>query len=358
MFGDLKVMNMEKKKWYKVKPSSHDEWLKERNKGIGASEAGAVVGVSKYSSPYGIWRKKIGLDEPIRENWAMEQGHIFERHIAELFQQEYGFEVIGLYSIENRKGKIDWLAVDCENQFLRVSPDWLFYSGGKKNESNKRILECKTSRNNYQKDCLLDECLSWWVQVQYQMYVLRHDYAYIGFLCVETGDHWFERIEYNEEFCKKTLIPNIIELWHDHIKPAMCILKEKAVPAKFIEDQLNEYAPHITTSTDTATRYPRQQEGKSTDVPEFDFFDKLTEYKARRTQIKELEEANKEFEESIKVFMQDAEFIPATDGKPIVTWKTNKPSQRFDEKRFKSENPDMYEQYLYEREGSRVLKIK
>ena len=335
-------------RWYKIKPKDHDGWLAEREHGIGASEAGAILGVSSFSSPYRVWRRKVGIDEPVKENWAMMQGHIFERVIAERFREEMGYDVIGLNSVENRAGKLDWLAVDKEKPFLRVSPDWLFWSGEKRNESSKRILEGKTSRINYTPDCITGDCLSWWIQVQYQMYVLGHDFAYIGFLCVETGDHWFEHISYNKEFTEGTLIPALEAFWHDNI-----------LPARKVEDKecKEQYAPALIDSDDTLCKFPKELAGKTIEIDN-DLSEIISSYANLSRQKKDIEKLMDEAVTKIKLQMGDAEAIIGEGGKPCVTWKCNKDSEKFNDKKFREEHPDLYKEYTEVKPGARIFKVK
>jgi len=41
-------------------PRTRQEWLQERRKGIGGSDAAAVLGLSKWKTPYALWLKKTG----------------------------------------------------------------------------------------------------------------------------------------------------------------------------------------------------------------------------------------------------------------------------------------------------------
>ena len=58
-----------------IRPATHEEWLDERKKGIGSSEAGTVMGVNHFDTPYKLWRRKTGVDGPIPSSEAMELGH-------------------------------------------------------------------------------------------------------------------------------------------------------------------------------------------------------------------------------------------------------------------------------------------
>lgn len=44
---------------------SREEWLAARHKGIGASDAAAIVGMSTYASAYSVWMEKT---EPLRKD--------------------------------------------------------------------------------------------------------------------------------------------------------------------------------------------------------------------------------------------------------------------------------------------------
>ena len=44
----------------KIPYGSHEEWLAIRNGYIGGSDAGAIVGMNPYSSPFSVWAEKTG----------------------------------------------------------------------------------------------------------------------------------------------------------------------------------------------------------------------------------------------------------------------------------------------------------
>lgn len=62
-------------------------WLLWRKKGIGSSDAAAIMGVSPWKTPYQLWEEKLGLREPEVTNFAMARGNELEpvaRHRYEL----------------------------------------------------------------------------------------------------------------------------------------------------------------------------------------------------------------------------------------------------------------------------------
>ena len=72
---------------------NHDEWLAIRQNYVGGSDAGAVLGVDPYKSPYALWAEKTGRVEPFAGNIATEVGTRLEALVAELFTQETGLKV-------------------------------------------------------------------------------------------------------------------------------------------------------------------------------------------------------------------------------------------------------------------------
>lgn len=65
------------------------EWHALRATGIGASEAGAVLGLSPRESPYSLWQRKAGRIGPIPESDEMTWGHYLEDPIALRFTDQH-----------------------------------------------------------------------------------------------------------------------------------------------------------------------------------------------------------------------------------------------------------------------------
>ena len=65
-----------------TKGMSREEWLKLRKKTIGGSDAAAVVGLSKWASPYSVWADKTGKVPDKEDSEAMRQGRDLEEYVA------------------------------------------------------------------------------------------------------------------------------------------------------------------------------------------------------------------------------------------------------------------------------------
>lgn len=73
----------------------HAKWLATRNLGIGGSDAGIIMGLSPFKSPYQLWLEKTGQAEPedLSGNQAVYWGTVNEENIARWFAKETGKKV-------------------------------------------------------------------------------------------------------------------------------------------------------------------------------------------------------------------------------------------------------------------------
>lgn len=69
------------------------DWLRWRREGIGASDVGAILGMSPWASPMSVYYDKLGLVEDDTPTEAMEWGSILEDPIARKFERSEGLYV-------------------------------------------------------------------------------------------------------------------------------------------------------------------------------------------------------------------------------------------------------------------------
>ena len=73
----------------------HEEWLENRRKGIGGSDAGSICGLNPYSSAIAVFQDKT---QPLTEkpdNESMRQGRDLEEYVARRFMEETGKRYAG-----------------------------------------------------------------------------------------------------------------------------------------------------------------------------------------------------------------------------------------------------------------------
>lgn len=72
---------------------SREDWLKERQRGIGGSDDAAIAGVSRWKSPVAVWLDKTGQVEPEEAGEAAYWGTMLEDIVAREFAARTGFKV-------------------------------------------------------------------------------------------------------------------------------------------------------------------------------------------------------------------------------------------------------------------------
>lgn len=71
--------------------------LEERIRGIGASEAAKVLGLSPHGGPGDVQAEKLGAGGPDAPSWAMKLGTLFEAAIAEAVAERTGWKLRGYH---------------------------------------------------------------------------------------------------------------------------------------------------------------------------------------------------------------------------------------------------------------------
>ena len=72
-------------------PRTHEEWLEKRKLGIGASDAGTIIGVNKWKNNVDLWKEKVGIQEAedISHKPYVQYGHDAEPHLRALFALDH-----------------------------------------------------------------------------------------------------------------------------------------------------------------------------------------------------------------------------------------------------------------------------
>lgn len=308
-----------------IRPKDRTEWLKHREQGIGSSEVATIVGLNPWETPYQLWRRKKGLDPAKQENFAMKAGHYLEDAVAQFWHDETGQDII-------KASAGDWLIVDDERPYLRVSPDRTYWlSGMPHSNANKGILECKTTQLSIDPDDLPKH---WFCQVQYQLGVAGYEQGSLAWLC-SGREFGYKNLAFVSDFYG-WLVEEVDRFWKDNI--------------------LGNCEPEATNVQDVLLKFNRHTDGKIVEVSE-DIYTACQDLKQVKEQIAALDERKTELEDRIKMGFGDAEAI-SFGGQTIATWKAPKPSQKFDAKAFERENPEQVKAYMIETQGARRFLVK
>ena len=127
-----------------IKIDNSDEWLKVRSKGIGGSDAAAIIGKNPYKSNLDLWREKTGRTKPndISNNDAVIYGKKAEEPLRQIFILDYP-----QYVLEYRPFDIH---CNKDHDFIRGTFDGELFDVNQ--FMLKGIFECKTTEIRQQKD--------------------------------------------------------------------------------------------------------------------------------------------------------------------------------------------------------------
>lgn len=312
-----------------IRPRDRQEWLRHRESGIGSSEVGTILGLNPFETPYQLWRRKMHLDQPKEENFAMRAGHYLEDAVSRFFADETGLEII-------KSSAGDWLIVSDAKPYMRVSPDRTYWLPDQPHRNgNKGILECKTTQLAVDKDNVPQH---WFCQLQYQLGVAELEHGALAWLVQGRS---FDCAQYSFDASFFGWITEEVErFWVDNIQGGI--------------------EPQPVNVDDVLLRNPRHVIGKQVEAtPEL--IADCTELKELKEELSSMEARKKQLEADIKMAMGDAEaLVSKVSERPVVlaTWKASKDSIRFDEKRFAAAQPELYNEYLTTKAGSRHFLIK
>lgn len=317
---------------YTITSRSHDEWLKSREGGIGSSEVATVLGVNPYDTPYQLWLRKTGrVKVEERESFLMKAGHYLEDAISHFCADEAGLDIV-------KSSAAEFVVVDKEKPFLRVSPDrYAFPSGAKHTADNKVVIECKSTQKPVDPDNI---SRYWFCQVTYQLHITGIPMAYVAWL-TQGRDFGCKPIYYDPDFAA-FIAEEVERFWVD------CVLGGRE--------------PALSTIQDVIIKFPRHEEGKKAYADD-DLVSLWGDLRDTSEEMRRLQARKEEIESAMKAAMLDAErlVIPADNDNPertIATWKASKDTSKFDIERFREENPGLYDSYLKPVQGSRRFTLK
>ena len=300
-----------------IRPKSHEDWLKAREQGIGASEVSAIVGLNPWETPYSLWLRKTHQVPPTEENDAMRRGHYLEDAVVQWWMHETGEQVI-------KASAADIIYVHPEHPFMRVTPDRIV-------KGRKKILEVKSTAISMG-DTIPDYYLC---QVMYQMYVTGIHEAELIYI---QGGLTFGRfiVEYDEAFAE-FLAGEVTRFWNENV--------------------LGMKEPDAINVADIAKKVPKSTPEKAIQA-DTKALAQLAELRAKKAQYDALETEIDALTDALKLYMVDAEALVDESGTVLLTWKSAKDKTSFDSKRFAEEHPELYKEYLKTGPGARSFLVK
>jgi putative phage-type endonuclease len=298
---------------------TRQEWVVERTKGIGGSDASVILGFNPWKSPFQLYIEKTGGQVEEINNEAIYWGNVLEDVVAKEFSRVTGKKV--------RKRNV---------MFRHPEHDFMIANIDRDVVGEKALLECKTT-NAFNADAWEGDHIppAYICQLQHYMAVLGYEKAYIAVLIGGQKFVWKE-LERDDEFIE-LMIEAEKEFWEEHVM--------KNIP------------PEIdgTNSASELLKKMYPQDNGETVMLESDKAETLIEaIESIKSEIKEKNTLLKEYENKLKLMIGDA--AVGVTPRYEVNLKTYERNS-IDTRKLKKDLPDVAEKYT-KTSTYRQLRIK
>jgi putative phage-type endonuclease len=300
--------------------------IEQKRSYITGTDAGTIMGVNKYDSLYDVWQFKLGLTEAkdLSDNPRVQAGIYLEQAVCDLFTRATDIELVK--PIEGVEG-------------FRVHPKYGWMGGNMDRlvPSEKVIFEAKTAGTadgwGDQGTNIIPKHYA--CQVAHYMAVADVPYCYVAVLISGYDFRWY-KIERSERFEEK-LIEKEFEFWDKNV------LGMTPPPPRSYDDIVALY---------------RNKTIENPVIASEDMERRIDELKLIKTMLKEYTQAEEALKDELALFMKANEALMSPSGELLATWRQAKDSSYFDVKEFEKAHPDLYQQFLSTRPGSRRLLLK
>lgn len=281
---------MNKQKAYKIigdkRNMTREEWLTLRKQSIGGSDVAAVIGASRWSTPFKVWAEKTGRLERNKENSEyMYWGVVMEPILRAEFSKRTGFVVKEVNSI----------FASSEHEFLTANIDgYVVMENGE-----YAVLELKTAGLYSENDWENGLPVEYYLQVQHYLYVtgLRK-----GYVAVLIGGNTFKHIIVDrDEEVINTIVSLAVQFWNYYMA---------ADVAPSVDSKDNEILTKL---------YPRSQSSSIKFTEEM--ISVFEQYEAAKLLIDQGKKAKEEAEARIKASLKENDTALCATWK--VTWKSS-----------------------------------
>jgi putative phage-type endonuclease len=290
----------------------------DRRSGIGGSDAPAVLGLSKYKTPFELYLEKRGeIQRKPVQNEAARWGTVLEPAIIQEYAERTGRTVRRPFGVI-RHSKLPYMTANIDG----------FTDDG-------TLLEVKTARTSegwgVPGSAEIPE--AYLIQVQHYFTVTELRRADIAVL-IGGQDFRIYHVDHDDEL-ERLIVEAEAQFWTGVVKGN---------------------PPDARTTADMSLRF-RNSTQKATAANEYilDVVRQLNDIRAKRDGLDGIEESLKVL---VMGYLGNADTLINCEGKPLVTWKSTKPRSAFDRDRFGKDHPDLLAEYTIEGESHRRFLLK
>lgn len=287
----------------------YDKWLEYRKMGIGGSDASVVCGINKYKSPIELWMEKTDQLPYQEAGEAAYWGSVLEDIVRSEFTKRTGIDVQIVKQLLQSK----------EYPFMQANLDGICESP----EYGTCIFEAKTASAYKANEWDNSIPAEYMLQIQHYMAVTGYKGTYIAVLIGGNTFKW-KFVERDEEII--AMLVNLEADFWDHV---------------------TSLTPPPIDGTDACAKFIAERYSDSVSGSRVDLQDKAERLLLEYDEAAEL--LNAATERKQKAENQLKELLGANEvgicGNRIISWKTTV-QERLDSKLLKSEQPELFKQYL------------
>ena len=267
---------------------THAEWLEQRGRGLGGSDAAAACGVSPWKTPYDLWLEKTQRATPddLSDNEVVHFGTILEPVVAKEFESRTGLKVQRRNAIFQSE----------ENPFMIADIDRVIVG-------ENAGLECKTTSafnaEAWEGDKVPDNYM---LQVQHYISVMGWERCYIA--CLIGGQKFVMKPIARNDALIDALIKTEKEFWEHNV--------------------LEDIAPAIRADDDITKLYPVQTDSDLLAADD-EAIEKARKILSLDAQMKRLKASSDMLKNDLKLIVGDHAGIEG-----VCTWKQNKDRKEVD----------------------------
>lgn len=307
------------KKIFDSKNATRDEWLKARKLGLGGSDMAAVLGLSPWRSPIDVWLDKTSDTVEEKESEPMYWGNVLEEVVAQEFAKRSGYKVRN-NNFTLQSNEHPYLLANIDREIVGLDAG----------------LECKTANafkaNEWDGDNVPD---AYYIQCQHYMAVTGKSSWWIAAL-IGGNTFVYKEIKRNDEVIQ-AIIDTGAAFWE--------LVESNTMPA----------TDDSKACSDALKKLYKHSNGKAIELSA-QYNNIIVDYLELKEQLAELESKKRGIENLLKDALGENE--KGSCGEHYVSWKSSKPRETFDSKRFKSEHPYLYKNYIKQGEPSRRFEVK
>lgn len=297
---------------------ARDDFLKSRATGIGGSDAAAILGLSRWKSPFQVYQEKRGEAAQTPDNASMRWGRYLEPVVRQAYADDTGRAV----------RLPDGLVRHQQHTFMIANLDGVTDDG--------RVVEIKTARTSQGwgepgSDQVPQEYL---LQVQHYMAVTGLVVADVAVL-IGGSDFRLYEVPADKEL-QDMLISAEAEFWS-------CVQ--------------SGYPPEPTSYADMQAKFGRSSRSDSV-LADADVIDALRAIRDLTEQSKSIDSRIEDAKAIVMSAMGEFDTLIDASGAVLATWKASAPAKRLDSAALKDAHPDLYQQFIKTGEPSRRFLIK